>query len=101
MAVLAQVGSHCVHRAFARCVDAVVAGRAARHDVRVIEVRRDPCNCRMAVVAVMAGGNMVRMFSRRGNAVVTASAAAQNLGVVDEDHGLPCTGAVAVFAHVR
>lgn len=77
----------------------MAADTVADH-VRMIEVRRRPCDCGVAIVTVIATCNMRRSFSFRSEAIVTGTAASQDLGMVHRDRGLPCRLAVTVFANV-
>lgn len=52
-------------------IGAVVATEAIVGDVDVIKVRRNPRDCRVAVVAVVAAGDMRWVFAGRYRAIVT------------------------------
>ena len=70
-------------RVLAGRVCAVVAVRAVRSNIGVVEIRRCPGQRRVAVITVVAALQMRRMFAGRSNAVVTGVTAAENLRVVD------------------
>ena len=54
----------------------------------------------MAVVAIIVTGNVCRVFSRRGNAVVARAAGADDLCMVDGDCRRERRGSVAILADV-
>jgi len=54
----------------------------------------------VAVVAVIAAGDVRRVFTGRGDAVMTRTARAHYLRVVDRIRGRPYIGVVAIFADV-
>jgi len=54
----------------------------------------------VAVVAVVATANVVGVLSRCRDAIVTRSAGAEHLGVVNRNSGLECGRAMAVLANV-
>lgn len=54
----------------------------------------------MAVIAVVAAGNVICTLARCGDAVVTGSAGTEHLRVVYRCGWLKCDGAVTVFTHV-
>jgi len=63
MTIFANIGCGDVSGSFADRVDVVVAIYAIAGDVHVIEVRGNPGNCRMTVVADIAAGNMRRVLA--------------------------------------
>lgn len=70
VAVLADVAGLYVCRSLARRLDAVVAARAVARDVDVVEVGRQPGDRRMAVVAIVAAGNVGRVLASGRDTVV-------------------------------
>ena len=54
----------------------------------------------MTIVAIVAAGDVRRVFAGRRDAVMAGAAGAYYLGVVDGDDGLKRNGAVAVLADV-
>ena len=54
----------------------------------------------MAVVAIIAAGNVRWMFSGCRLTIVTGEASAQHLRMIHCHHGLPNVGRVTIFAHV-
>lgn len=81
-----------------RC--AVMAGRAAAHDQRVIYTGyRCPAAGAVAVLATVRGLNMSGRFTCRYAAVVAADTVARHLAMV-KARALPATGGVAVLAIV-
>ena len=73
--------------ALARGLGAVVTAEAVVHDVDVIEIRGRPRHCRVAVIAIVATGDVCRVFARCRDAVVAGTAGAKDLGVIDRKHG--------------
>ncbi len=71
MAVFADVAGLHVRRAFAGGIRAVMAAHAVPCDIHVIEIRRQPASGRVAVVTVIAAGDVVRVFAACRDAVVT------------------------------
>ncbi len=100
MAVFTDIAGLHVRRTLAGCVRAVVATRAIARDIHVIEVRGQPANGRVTVVAVVAAIDMCRVLAGCRDAVMTRAASAQNLRVIDRKYGRPDVRRMAVFAHV-
>ncbi len=74
--VLADVGCLHVSGALASGIAAVMAAEAIVDDIGVVEVRGCPCNGGMAVVTVIATGDVRRVFAGRLDAVMTGTASA-------------------------
>ena len=53
----------------------------------------------MAVVAIIAAGDMRRVLARRNNAIVAGAAGSNNLGVVHRESWNPDIGVMAVLAN--
>ena len=70
----AELGGLDVQRPLARGVSAVVAAEAVVHDVGVVEIRRHPGHRRVAIVAVVATGDVRRMFAGCRYAIMTRAA---------------------------
>ena len=68
-------------------------------DGRVIKIGWRPANGCVAVVAVVATGEMRRMLASRCDPIVTGAAAAQHLRVIDRVGRQPGNGVMAVFAN--
>ncbi len=90
-----------MHRTLASRVRAIVTTHAVVHDIDMVEVRGHPGHGRMAVIAIVAAGNMRRVFANGRNAIVAGIAGASNLCVIDNVHGHPDVGRMAVFADIR
>lgn len=101
VAVLANIRCLYVHRTLASRVRAIVTTHAVVHDIDMVEVRGHPGHGRMAVIAIVAAGNMRRVFANGRNAIVAGIAGASNLCVIDNVHGHPDVGRMAVFADIR
>lgn len=71
MAILTHVS--CLHMRwrFTRCFHTVVTATAIASDVDVVEVGRQPGDSGMAIVAVVAAGDVCRVFASRRDAIVT------------------------------
>ena len=76
VAVFANIGRRNMHRALSRCRHAIVAGYTIADNSLMVEYRRDPCAYVMAVIALVARGDVRRCFSGGLNTVVAAIAAA-------------------------
>ena len=85
VAILADIRRLRVQRALACCVYTVVAAAAVIRDIRMIEVCRRPRDRCMAVVAIVAAGDMRRMFADGDGAVMAGTAGANDLRVVDRE----------------
>ncbi len=100
VAVLADVGCLHMRGALAGRVGAIVTAEAIVDDVGMVEVRGCPCNGRMAVITVIATGDVGRVFAGRLDAVMAGTASAQDLCVVHRKHRRPDVRSVAVLANV-
>jgi len=67
----------------------------------VVEVRRQPGDGAVTVIAGVAAGNVCLVFAACGGAVMTGAASSQYLGVIDGHHRGPEIRGVAIFADVR
>ena len=101
VAVFANIGRRYVRRVLAGCIRAVVTAETVVGDVDVIEVGRDPRDCRMAVIAVVAAGDMRGMLAGCGVAIVAGHAGSEHVGVVHHVSRRPGHVVVAVLADVR
>jgi len=81
-------------------IHTVMAIDAIARNVQVIEIRGQPGNGRMTVVASIATGNVRWVFAGRGDAVMTRAAGANDLQMVDRRRRRKHIRAVAVFADV-
>lgn len=87
--ILTDVGRVDMRGVFACGIRAVVAADAIVRDVHVIEVRRNPCIGRVAVVAIVTARDMRRMLARCCGAVVTGRAGPDDVRVIDCPGRLP------------
>lgn len=99
--VFANVCRQYVLRVLAGGNRAVVAAHAIADDIRMIEIRRCPCDRGVAVVTVVATRDMCRMFAGSRDAVMTGRTTAEYLCVIYRYHGYPGCRAVAVLANIR
>ena len=78
---------------------AVVAGRAASSDTRVIErsvrIESDETRSRVAIAAFLRGDGVTRRFAGGGDAIVTTAARAENFVVIDKAFDVETQGVVA------
>ena len=82
VAVFAYIGRLYMRRVFAGCIGAVMAARTIARDVDVIEVRWQPSDGRVAVIAIGAAGDVRWVLAGCYDAIVTGAAGANDLGVV-------------------
>jgi len=98
VAVFADVGRLRVQWTLAGRVCSVMAADTVINNIGVIEIRWQPCDSCMAVIAIIAAGDMCRVFANSYHAIMTRAAGPNNLGVVDSkgrDPGIRC---MAIFA---
>ena len=100
VAIFADVGCLDVSRSLTDGIGAIVATNTVIHDVDVVEVSGQPRDCRMAVIAVIAAGDMRWVFAGRYCAVMTGAAGANDLDVVDRVNRYPDVRGMAVFANI-
>ena len=98
--VFTNIAALYVGQAFAGSVGAIVAIDAVAGDIHMIEIRRQPANRRMTVVAGVAAGDVVRGFSGRRKAIMAGAAAAHYLRMVDGVRRGKRITVVAVLADV-
>ena len=99
VAVFADIGGLHVQRTLTSRFGAVVAAEAVVRDIDVVKIGRRPGDGGVTVVAVVATRDMGWMFASRRYAVVTRSASAQDLRVVDDKYRRPHIAGVTVFAN--
>ena len=100
VAIFADIGRRNMCRVLADGIRAVVAARATVDDVRVIEVRRRPANCRVTVVAGIAGGQVCRVLAYCGNAIMAGAAGTDHLSMVHGEYGCEHVRRMAVLADI-
>jgi len=100
MAVFANIRCQNVRRVLASRFDAVVAAYAIAGDADVIEIRRQPTDCRMAVIAIIAARDMRWMLACGRRAVMARTAGTEDLGVVDSVGGRKNICIVTIFTNV-
>lgn len=100
VAVLADIRCLNVCLVLARCVRAIVTTHAVPGDVDVIEIRRQPADGTVTIIAIIAAGNMVLAFPFGDYTVMTGTASADHLGVINEHYGHEHRRAVAIFTDV-
>lgn len=101
VAILADVGRLHVRRTSARSADAIVTTDTVSDDTGMIVYGREPGGDIMAVVTLIAGGNVSGRFTGRLNAVVATDAAPGHRGMIHKCDHRPVRGdmAVGAFTH--
>ena len=98
VAILTNIGGIDVRWILARRIGAVMAADAVVSDIGVIKVGRDPPAGCMAVVAVIATGNVGRVLAFGNIAIMAGEAGANDLRMIDHIGGYKRHDVVAVFA---
>ena len=78
----------------------VMAAKTVARDIDVIEIRRQPGDCRMTIIASIGSRNMRWMFTGRDHAVMTGAARTQHLGMIHGSHWRPHIEVMAVFTNI-
>jgi len=100
VAILANIGCLNVQRTLACRVGSIVTTTAVVNDVGVVEVRRHPGGRRVTVIAVIAAGNVGRVFAGGCSAIVAGIAGAVDLRVIDRIRRYPDVGRMTIFADI-
>ena len=100
VAVLAYVGRRYVGRVFAARIRTVMAAPTVADDIDVIEISRCPACRGMAIVTVVAAVHMRRVLAGGRNTVVTGTACADDLCVIDGKCGSKDIGRMAVLTDI-
>jgi len=100
VAVLADICRLNVRRAFAGRRRSVMAANTISDDVHVIEIRRQPGNRGVTVVAGIAARDVSRVLTDRSDAVMAGATGSQNLCVINGHYGLPHIRGVAIIANI-
>ncbi len=100
MAVFAYSGGLYVRDVLARRIGAVMAAGTVSRDGRVVEVRWRPPDGRVAIVTVVATGEVGRMLAGGGIAVMTGTAAAEYLCVINSYYWQPTNRVMAILADI-
>ena len=101
VAVLTDIGRLHVRRALTDCVRAVVAVHTIAGDAAVIEIGRYPGDRRVAIVAVIATGNMRCILAGRSIAIVARRTGTDDLRVIDRIGRHPGIRFVAILTDIR
>ena len=96
--IFADVGRLRVQWTLASRVCSVVAAYTVVDDVRVVEVGWQPRDGGVAVVAIVAAGNMRRMLANRYYTVMAGAAGADDLRMVNRKCRNPGVWCMAIFA---
>ena len=100
MTVFADVGRIDVRRVLARRIRAVMAADASAGYPGMVKVRRDPGDCRMAIITIVPACDVRRMLAGCCRAVMAGSAGTGYLGVIDRVGWHPYRVVVAIFADI-
>ena len=87
-------------RILASSVGTVVAAGAITCDVHVVEIGRQPADCGVTIVAVVATVYVGWMLARRDYAVMTCTTVSHHLGMVHGESGSPYIRRVAIFTDI-
>ena len=85
----------------ARRIGAVMAAETVARNIDVIEVGRQPCNSTVAIVAIVAAGDVVGVLAFGYAAIMACRACTEHLGVIHQNHRDEYGCAMAVFANIR
>jgi len=66
MAIFADIRCLYVGRILARRIGPVVTAGTISRDVHMIKIRRQPADCGVTVLAIVATGDVIQVFARRG-----------------------------------
>ena len=99
VAVLTNGGRQRMQRPFAGCIGAVVTVDAITHDIGVVKVRGQPCDGRVAIVAIVTTRDMGGVFANRRRAIVARATGADHLSMVDGECRYPGVRRVTVLTH--
>jgi hypothetical protein len=100
MTIFADIARLNMGHVFANDFNAVMAIDTVTGDIYVIEVCRQPTYCRMAIIAIITACYVRCVLTRCCVAVMTGSARAQYLCMVDRRRWHKCECAVAVFTDI-
>lgn len=70
MTILTDVCGMRVVQVLADRVRAVVAADTVTGDIYVVEIRRQPCDGAVTIIAIVTAGNMRRVFAGCGNTIM-------------------------------
>jgi len=99
--VLADIRSLNVCRILAGCVGTVMAAGAVSSDIHMIEIRRQPTNCTVAIVASVAAFNMGWVLTCGRDTVMAGATSTNYLGGIDNHHRRKHIRRVTVLADIR
>ncbi len=98
VAIFADIGRLRVQWTLAGRVCSVVAADTIVNNIGVIEIRWQPGDSSVAVIAIIAAGDMRRVFADGYHTVMTRAAGPNYLGVVDRKGRNPGVWCMAIFA---
>lgn len=100
MTIFADIGRENMRQGLACCCSAVVTADAVAGDEGVIEQSRQPGHRSVAIIAIITAINVAWMLARGDGAIVTRTASADDLRVVNGIGRCPDNIVVAILAHV-
>lgn len=81
-------------------IDPIMAADTVAGNADMIEIGRQPGHCGVAIIAGIASCDMTRIFPGRNKAVMTGTASANDLRVIDRVGRHPNVGVVTVLTNV-
>ena len=100
MAIFADVAGLDVCRGLAGCLRTVMAAEAIARNIDVIKVRGEPAGSGMAVIAIVATGDVRGMLAGGRDAVVARAAGANDLCVIYREYWSKNISRMAVLTHI-
>lgn len=100
MTVFANIGCLYVRLVLASRLRSVVTTNAVAGDVDVVKVGWGPARRQMAVTAVIAAGDMVRVFARRNRSIVAGATRAEHAVVIHRECRREGIGRMAIFTNI-
>ena len=100
VAILANIACLYMGEWLARSFNAIVATGTISRDVYVVEIRWQPGDRGVAIVACVPAGDVGWMFSCRREPVMTGATGAQNLRMVHGISRCPDIAVMTVFADI-
>jgi len=96
--IFADVGRLRVQWTLASCVGSVMTADTVIDNVCVIEIGRQPRDSRVAVITIIAAGDMRWVFANGYHTVMTRATSPNNLSVVNRECWNPGVRCMAIFA---
>ena len=100
MTVFANVAGLNMSWPFTGRIGTVVTAHAVARDIYVIKIRGQPACGRVAIVAIVATGDVILVLTGRRITVVAGSASTDYLRMIDRVGGIPDIRRMAILTHV-